>query len=73
MDDLNWEKVTSSNVDSIAYEPSNQTLYVRFKSGSIYLYGDVPRFVYQTLRNASSTGKFHYHAIRMNYTYSRIR
>ena len=73
MDDLNWETVTSSNVDAIAYESPTNTLFVRFKSGAIYMYQEVPRFVYQTLRSAGSKGKFHYSAIRTTYNYARIR
>lgn len=62
--------VVSSNVDSIGYE--NETLYVRFKNGSLYLYENVPSYQYDALMSASSKGSYLAQNIKGHYSYARI-
>ena len=50
--------VDSSNVEAIGYDPTQQELYVQFKSGGTYIYHQVPPDVYDYLRNAPSKGSF---------------
>lgn len=48
----------SSNVTGIGYDPTTQTLAVRFKSGKTYNYQDVPPQVHKDFMAAPSKGSF---------------
>jgi KTSC domain len=70
--------ITSTNVDTIAYDPNNKELYVRFKGGSIYKYNGVPEVVALTFKSAPSKGKFVWGVLRNGqvrggkYSYSKV-
>ena len=70
--------VTSTNVDTIAYDGNTKELYVRFKSGSTYRYNNVPSIVALTFKSSPSKGQFVWYNIRggrikgSNYSYSKI-
>ena len=55
---MDRQSVTSSNISSIGYDASSQTLEVEFKHGGIYQYYDVPQHEYEGLMNAPSHGKY---------------
>ena len=65
------EKVTSSNVDSLGYDPVSKTLYVTYKSGGEYSYKGVPKEVFDNLRLAPSIGKAIY-AIKSTYEATKL-
>jgi hypothetical protein len=74
---LPWKKVTSSNLEAIAYEAD--ALYVRFASDAVYRY-EVPREdSYDHLVEAEhkpelSVGKaFHEHLRKAGVTHTRIK
>ncbi len=67
---MNMISVSSSNIDSIGYEGT--TLYVRFNSGSLYAYYNVPRSIYSGLMSASSHGKYLAAHIKGVYRYQQI-
>ena len=67
---MNMTPVISSDISSVGYE--NGTLYIRFNSGGMYSYSDVPYSVYQGLMSASSQGKYFHAYIKGHYSYSRI-
>lgn len=50
--------VDSSNVEAIGYDDYTQQLHVQFVSSGLYIYSDVPRFVFEDLLNAPSKGSF---------------
>ena len=54
----NFEKVSSSYIDSIGYDPGNQELFVKFNNGVIWKYFDVPESAHVSLLLAESIGKF---------------
>lgn len=56
-------KVTSSNVKSIGYDSVLQVLSVNFLNGGEYEYYDVPRSIYNQVRNAGSKGKALWHLV----------
>ena len=64
--------VTSSNVASIGYDPSSETLEVEFVNGSIYQYYNVPQSIYDSFRAASSAGKFLAYQIKNAFPFSRV-
>jgi hypothetical protein len=65
--------VESSNIASVGYKVTERTLEVRFNTGSIYQYTDVPKVVYEGLRDAESKGQFFYQYIRGVFDYTRIK
>ena len=67
------QPVSSSNLQSVGYDPNSQTLEVEFNSGSIYQYTGVPESVYQGLMGAASHGSYLAQNIRDRYPYTRIK
>ena len=64
--------VASSNIASIGYDESSQTLEVEFTNGTVYQYYNVAAAVYDELINAPSKGQFLNTYIRNDYPYSRV-
>ncbi len=62
--------VNSSSIKAVGYEDGR--LYVNFRSGSRYVYEDVPRKVYDDFRAASSLGRFFVHFIKGVYRGRKI-
>lgn len=62
--------VTSSNISSIGYDGS--TMHIRFNSGGLYAYHNVPSSVYNGLMGASSKGKYFHAHIKGRYGDTRI-
>ncbi len=65
------QPVSSSNLVSVGYDPSSQTLRIQFNSGT-YDYYNVPEYVYNGLMSASSKGSYHASHIKNSYRYSKI-
>lgn len=65
-------QVVSSNIDSIGYDDSSQTLEIEFNNGAIYQYFDVPQKVFDDLLASDSHGKYFSANIKGHYRYSRI-
>lgn len=49
--------VNSSTIEAIGYDTVSEKLSVKFKSGTIYEYLNVPHYVYQAVIEADSVGK----------------
>jgi hypothetical protein len=64
--------VSSSNVSQIGYDDANQILYVRFLSNSLYVYKDVPQWIYEELKDAPSVGSYLHRNVKNIYAYERI-
>lgn len=64
--------VASSNIASIGYDESTQTLEVEFLNGTIYQYYNVPIGLYQQLMQEGSKGRFLNTYIKNAYPYSRV-
>lgn len=71
MEELNYKKVESSNIDSIGYYDKN--LYIRYKSGTEYRYYDVPEDVHSKLLESDSKGRFMNSVIKENYKYVKVK
>ena len=65
-------KVVSSNIDEIGYNKEQQELYIRFVSGSLYVYRNVPEIEFTSLKEASSHGTYLSDHIKHQYPYERI-
>lgn len=64
--------VSSSNVDEVGYDEQEQTVYVRFLNGSLYIYKGVPRHEFDGLRYANSVGSYLHRNYKNVYPYERI-
>ena len=69
---MDMQSVSSSNLDSVGYEPGTRTLRVRFLSGGIYDYHGVPNSIFNGLLSASSKGTYHHQHIKDNYPFTKI-
>lgn len=47
---LETTTVQSSNIASIGYNEVKGEMYIRFRDGSLYVYYDVPKIVYQQVK-----------------------
>lgn len=64
--------VESSSIDAVGYDPASKRLYVRFRSGYIYVYYEVAKSVFDDLLTADSKGRFLNQEIRGAYAYRRL-
>lgn len=64
--------VVSSNVSAVGYEASNQTVYVRFSDGKMYIYKGVPEIEFDNLKNAPSVGSYLHRNYKNVYPYERV-
>lgn len=68
-----FEDVKSSNLNEVAHNTRTSKLRLTFKEGgTTYEYDDVPRSVYESLRNAESKGKFFHASIKGKYNYRKV-
>lgn len=65
--------VRSSNLRSVGYDESTNTLEIEFNSGSVYQYFNVPNHIYLNLMGAVSKGTYLHSYIKGRYRYERIR
>ena len=72
--EIEWHEVQSSNIAAIGAGKNNEggKLLVRFNSGSIYAYSDVPADVIQDFLDASSKGKYFAEHIKEKYEYEKV-
>lgn len=68
---MDWINGDSSSIARFKYDVSSTTLTVEFMSGGTYNYFDVPDFVFEDLKNASSRGQFLAQEIKGKYRYAR--
>jgi len=61
---MNLEKVKSSNIAAIGYDPGGKKLRVQFKTGKTYEYEDVSLGRWDDFRNSESKGKHFQQFIR---------
>lgn len=64
--------VSSSNIESIGYDESNQQVYIRFLNASIYVYTGVPIHEFESLRDAPSLGSYLNRSFKNVFPYERI-
>lgn len=65
-------QVTSSNISEIGYNEFKEILVVRFTSGKLYAYNDVPPRVHAGFMSAGSKGTYFGSNIKNKYTTQTI-
>lgn len=68
---FSWVYVVSSNVSAIAYDIKSKRLYVMFKSGDVYLYGEVDSSTARDMFNCSSMGQFVHRRLKGKYPFRK--
>lgn len=63
-----WKPLVSSNVAAFRYNDTTRVLQVKFTSGRIYGYKDVPENIAEGLASADSPGKYVNANIKHNYS-----
>jgi hypothetical protein len=67
-----WMTVESSAVTAVSYVRGKRLLYLKFHSGEIYRYFDVPPEQFHEFLAAASKGKYFAHHIRDRFPYEPI-
>lgn len=65
-DDFEESPVASSNIKTVAYDPKNKKLRIKFHNGGHYEYDNVGDRLFQKLMNADSKGKYFHRALKKN-------
>jgi hypothetical protein len=67
------ERVVSSNVHSVGYDPAKSELHVRFGDGSrLYVYEGVPPDIHRGLMEAESKGGFMHRSVKGTFPFRRL-
>ncbi len=61
---MTTSSIDSSAISAVGYDPLNQHLHIRFRSGRTYTFYRVPPAIYHGLLNASSAGQYYHAYIR---------
>ena len=69
---MEWLTIDSKMLASVAYDPEKQILYLRFRTGDVYRYFDLPAEDYRKFLNAESRGKYFLANIRDQFRYERM-
>ena len=69
---MTWLPVDSKMFTSVAYDEEKQVLHLRFRSGEVYRYFELPAAEYQALLDAESRGRFFLAHIRDHFRYERM-
>ncbi len=69
---MRMHHVTSSNINAVGYDDSDNSMVVEFHNGTRYRYADVPQHVYDDLIAAPSVGSYFASHIRTQYSYWKI-
>ena len=62
----------SSNIESFAYDRVTKNLYIEFKTGSTYVYQDVPEQIVIDFDLAESKGKFFSENVKSEYEWVKL-
>jgi hypothetical protein len=69
---MDRKKVTSSNIESVGYDPSTKQMHVEFRGGSIYNHDDVSQETYDALMSSESKGAHYHKAIKGKFKVQRL-
>lgn len=69
---MNESKLHSSLLSEFRYDPEHQQLWLRFRTGALYLYRMVPVTVVKALLEAASHGEYFNQAIRGHFPFTRL-
>lgn len=53
---MNYKKVKSTHIDEIGHDPDKNELFIKFSTGSVYVYENVTPTDHKKLMNSKSKG-----------------
>lgn len=65
----NWTHVVSSNIAAYRYNEGDRIFEIKFTSGRVYSFADVPKNIVDEFASADSKGKYFNSAIKNSYTH----
>jgi lysyl-tRNA synthetase class 2 len=69
---VGWIPVESSVIDAVRCDSRTERLDIRFTSGDVYRYAEVPPFVVRAFIEAPSKGEYFNTEIRDGYAFERL-
>ncbi len=69
---MEWHSFESKQLAAAAYDAEKHALYLRFRSGDVYLYFGFPDEQYQDFLDAESRGRYFLSYIRNRFRYERL-
>jgi predicted component of type VI protein secretion system len=66
------ETLQSSNIEKLLYNSDSEVLEITYKSGKVYLYFDVPKEAWDSLKTAESFGSHVAQHIKGKYLYELV-
>ncbi len=69
--DVKLTPCESSQIESFGYCPDSKTLAVKFKSGGLYHYANVPADVHEQMKAAESVGSFLHKNVKGKFEFAR--
>ena len=70
---LKMDPVKSSNIEAIGYNKATESLVIRFRNKSEYLYPKVPKATYDSIMASESKGSFFHTEIKQKYEGVKIK
>ena len=71
MPEPEMQYVDSSNVEAIGWDAESQELHVLFLGGGLYVYQEVPDYIFEGLMNAQSKGSYLHREIKGRFQYEK--
>jgi len=69
---MKMTQVSSSNIESLGYNPDDRKLHVQFLNGNLYEYAEVPKELFELMMASTSKGSFFHKEIKGNYPAKQI-
>ncbi len=70
---MNRQRVSSSSIRSIGYDPDNEILEIELRHGGIYQYFQVPTQEHESLISAESIGRYYAKVIRPAVRFRQVK
>ena len=67
------QRVSSSSIRSVGYDPDTEILEIELRNGGIYQYFQVPAKEHDSLVNAASIGRYYAKIIKPAYKFRRVK
>ena len=72
MTEIQRQPVSSSDIASIGYDTTTETIEIEFKATGVYRYFSVPKTIAEEFQRTPSPGKFFLQHIKGKYAWEKI-
>ena len=70
---MEYIDVSSSNIRAVGYDEANSSMHVKFNSGSLYEYRNIPYYIYEGMLSATSVGRYFHSHVKNSFTYVQLQ